>query len=194
LRKKDREWGRLEMRWRKGAVFFTALIGASLLGAMNAEWTWEQSQASQSLQSFSKPLRLPEFSLENLEGKMVDIRDYKGRVILLNFWATWWPDCRKEGPSLEKLYTQYKSKGLILFRIDTKESRETVIKFLEKEPLKLPVLLDKTGKVGRLFGLWVHPTSYLINREGMVCYRSMGVLDWPGPEATSVIDLLLKER
>lgn len=68
------------------------------------------------------------------------------------------------------------------------------MKFMEKESLRLPVLLDKTGKVERLFGVWVHPTSYLINRQATVCYRVMGVFDWTDLRATSIIDQLLKER
>jgi peroxiredoxin len=83
---------------------------------------------------------------------------------------------------------------LILYRISTKESQETVVKFVEKESLHLPVLLDKAGKVERLFGVWVHPTSYLINRQSMLCYRVMGVSDWTDPRAMSIIDQLLKER
>jgi peroxiredoxin len=67
------------------------------------------------------------------------------------------------------------------------------MKFLEKDPVTVPVLLDKNGKVGRLFGLWAHPTTYLIDRQGMVRYRSMGLVDWTTLEATSVIDKLLKE-
>ena len=59
--------------------------------------------------------------------------------------------------------------------------------------MNVPVLLDKNGKVGRLFGLWAHPTSFLIDRQGMVRYRSMGFVDWTSLEATSVIDILLKE-
>lgn len=68
------------------------------------------------------------------------------------------------------------------------------MKFVEKESLHLPVLLDKAGKVERLFGVWVHPTSYLINRQAMVCYRVMGVSDWTDPRALSIIGQLLKER
>ncbi len=67
------------------------------------------------------------------------------------------------------------------------------MKFLEKEAVTVPILLDQNGKIGRLFGLWAHPTTYLIDRQGMVRYRSMGVVDWTGLEATSVIDILLKE-
>ncbi len=69
-----------------------------------------------------------------------------------------------------------------------------IIKFLEKNPISVPTLLDKTGKVGKLFGVWAHPTSYLIDKEGMVRYRAVGAVDWVSLEATSVIDVLLKGK
>jgi len=172
-----------------------ALVCAGVFWAQSAEWTWNQSSAgSMIFHGYAKPMPAPDFSLENLQGKMVDMRHHRGQVTLINFWATWCPNCRKESPCFEKLCTQYSAKGLILFRINSKESRETVEKYLEKESLNVPVLLDKTGKVGRLFGLWAHPTSYLIDRQGMVRYRAVGPVDWTGPEALSVIDQLLKER
>ena len=145
-------------------------------------------------QSYNKPVPLPQFSLENLAGKSVSIRDYRGQVLLLNFCATWCTACRKEDPSLEKLFTQYSSKGLVLFFIIPKENKETIQKFMEKESLHMPVLLDETGKVGRLFGVWAQPTSYLIDCHGIVRYRVMGAVDWTGLEATSVIDHLLQEN
>jgi len=113
---------------------------------------------------------------------------------LLNFWATWCPNCRQEGPSLQKLYNQYQSRGVIIYRISSKEKAETIKNFLEKESLNVPVLIDKTGKAERLFGVWVHPTSYLINPRALVCYRTMGAIDWTALQATSIIDQLLKER
>ncbi|MBI5969400.1 MAG: TlpA family protein disulfide reductase [Deltaproteobacteria bacterium] len=103
-------------------------------------------------------------------------------------------NCRKEDPSFERLYTRYRPKGFILYRINTKESRETIKKFLEKHPMNFPILLDKTGKVGRLFGLWAHPATYLIDRQAMVRYRAVGPVDWTGAEAMGIIDQLLKER
>jgi peroxiredoxin len=92
------------------------------------------------------------------------------------------------------MYGQYRSKNLVVFRIDAKESRETVHKFLEKNPLNLPVLLDEKNKVGRLLGVWVHPTSYLVDKKGMIQYRSIGVADWTGVEAVSIIEKLLGEE
>jgi peroxiredoxin len=175
--------------------FTIALVCAGFLWVQSTELTWNQSSAgSMIFHAYAKPIPSPDFPLENIQGKMVDIRDHRGQVTLINFWATWCPNCRKENACFEKLSTQYSAKGLVLFRIDSKESREAVEKYLEKETLNVPVLLDKTGKVGRLFGLWAHPTSYLIDRQGMVRYRAVGPVDWTGPEALGVIDRLLKER
>jgi len=83
---------------------------------------------------------------------------------------------------------------LVFYRISTKESPETVRKFLEKESLQVPVFLDQSGQVERLFGVWVHPTSYLIDRQGLVRNRIMGLWDWNNLQATSLIDHLMKER
>ena len=78
------------MRWGRKPIFLLPLVGAVILGMPSPELTWNQSQAAPSLfHSYAKPLRVPEFSLEDLQGKTVDIRDYKGKVMLLNFWATW---------------------------------------------------------------------------------------------------------
>ena len=81
-----------------------------------------------------------------------------------------------------------------MFRIDAKESRETVNKFLVKNPSKVPILLDEKNKVGKLLGVWVHPTSYLVDSKGMLRYRAQGAADWEGVEAISIIDRLMGEK
>lgn len=182
-------------RWKRLAKSFVALTCAGTLWLAGADFSSVPKASGQGVfQSYSKPQAVPDFSLQNLQGKQVDIRDHRGQVILLNFWATWCPNCRKEGPSLQKLYNQYQSRGLIFYRISSKEEPETINQFMEKESLNLPVLIDKTGQTDRQFGVWVHPTTYLIDRQGLVSYRTMGVFDWTGLEATSVIDRLLEKR
>ena len=83
---------------------------------------------------------------------------------------------------------------MVLFRVNTKESRETIQKFLEKTPSSLPILLDEKNKVGKLLGVWVHPTSYLVDTKGMLRYRAVGVAEWAGIEAVSIVDRLLGEK
>ena len=80
------------------------------------------------------------------------------------------------------------------FRVNTKESRETINKFLVKHPSNIPILLDEKNKVGKLMGLWVHPTSYLVDCRGFLRYRAIGTVDWSGVEALSIIDRLLGEK
>ena len=92
------------------------------------------------------------------------------------------------------MYGQYRPKGLVVFRMNTKESRETVNKFLEKNPFDLPILLDEKNKVGKLLGVWVHPTSYLVDVKGLIRYRAVGSVEWPGVEAVSILDRLMGEK
>jgi peroxiredoxin len=182
-------------RWKRLAKIFMASTCAGFFWVAGADISSVPTASGQSVfQSYTKPQPVPDFSLQNLQGKSVDIRDHRGQVILLNFWATWCPNCRQEGPSLQKLFTQYQSRGVILYRITSKEKAETIKQFLEKESLNVPVLIDKTGQTERLFGVWVHPTTYLINRQALVYYRIMGTTDWTTLQATSIIDQLLKER
>jgi len=78
--------------------------------------------------------------------------------------------------------------------VDTKESRETIHKHLEKHPSNIPILLDEKNKVGKLLGLWVHPTSYLVDGKGLLSYRAVGTVDWNGVEARSIVERLLRDR
>jgi peroxiredoxin len=176
----------------KGWIFLLIVLFFWMQGV---EGKLGRSWAEQGIfHAYKGRVNAPDFSLEDLEGKMVNLRDHRGRVLLLNFWATWCPNCRQERPSLNALYNQYQSQDFVLFRIDSKESRETVLKFLEKEPSQVPILLDIKGKVERLFGVWAHPTTYLIDRQGIVRYRSVGAVDWTTPEVKGIIEQVLKEK
>jgi len=83
---------------------------------------------------------------------------------------------------------------LKIYRVNSKENAESIKKYLEKESVHVPVLLDSTGKMGKLFGLWVHPTTYIINRKGLIVYRAIGQIEWLGPEAMSVFNVLIQEQ
>jgi hypothetical protein len=82
----------------------------------------------------------------------------------------------------------------VAFRVNTKESRETINKFLGKNPSNITILLDEKNKVGKLLGLWVHPTSYLVDAKGLLRYRVVGTAEWTGVEAMSIIDRLMGEK
>jgi hypothetical protein len=92
------------------------------------------------------------------------------------------------------LYGQFQPEGLAVFRMNTKESRETVSKFLGKTPSSIPVLLDEKNKAGKMLGVWVHPTSYIVDSKGLLRYRAVGAADWAGIEAVSIVERLLGEK
>ncbi len=81
-----------------------------------------------------------------------------------------------------------------MFRIDTKETPETIMQYLQKAPSEIPILLDRQGKVGRLFGLWAHPTTYVIDHKGMVRCRSVGYVEWTSSDAQMTLEQLLEEK
>ena len=177
------------LKW--GIVF----LGGLFFWMQGSEGKVTRSWATESIfHAYAGQTRAPDFSLQDLQGKMVKLADHRGKVVLLNFWATWCQNCRKEGSSFNTLYNLYRSQDFILYRVNTKESREAVLKYVEKESVQVPILLDEKGKVGRLFGVWANPTTYLIDRQGNVRYRSIGAVDWADAEAKRVIDQLLEAK
>jgi len=113
-----------------------------------------------------------DFTLKDITGRDVKLSDYKGRTVLLNFMATWCPDCRASIPHLKEIHSIYNANGLIIFNIDLLESRERATAFSKKYEIPYPVLLDGDGKVARSYGVLGVPVKVLINREGrIICWN-----------------------
>jgi peroxiredoxin len=112
------------------------------------------------------------FSLSGLDGKTYSLASLKGRVVLLNFWATWCPPCRKEMPDMEKLYREFESRGLTVLAVSD-EDRETVEKFLAKNPYSFPVLLDPGRKTNAAFMVEGIPKTFIFDREGRLAAQSI---------------------
>jgi thiol-disulfide isomerase/thioredoxin len=132
-----------------------------------------------------------DFELELLGGKPTKLSSYRGSVVLLNFWATWCPACREEIPSMEKLYSTLKKKGLVIVAVDLAESRDVVRSFVTENKMTYPVLLDTAGSVGALYGARSLPTTYIIGRDGRILARTIGSRDWNAPDMISLFESLL---
>jgi peroxiredoxin len=112
------------------------------------------------------------FTLTALNGKTYNLDALRGKVVLLNFWATWCPPCRREMPDMEKLYQRFSSKGLVVLAVSD-EKRETVEDFLKKQNYTFPVLLDPGRKVNTAFGIEGIPNSFLFDRQGKLVAQSI---------------------
>ncbi len=147
------------------------------------------------IQSSRANTKIPDFCLEGLNGKRVQLRSLKSNVILLNFWATWCGPCKEEMPSVEALYQHYKERDFVLLTISVDEgSSETTRKFIQKNRYSFPVLLDPGGKTLDLFQIDRIPAMVVIDKKGRILGRAIGSRDWSRPEVFSFIDQVLGER
>lgn len=134
--------------------------------------------------------KAPDFTLKDTSGKEVALSSFKGKPVLLNFWATWCPYCRKERAHLNELHKEYKDKGLIILSVSTDQSTAKLKEFLKTAPAEFIVLSDSSGTAASLYNVGGLPTSYLISREGIIKQRFMGFREWTDSGSKMLIDKL----
>ena len=116
----------------------------------------------------------PNFTLLLIDGKNFNLSDYKGKPILINFFASWCLPCREEMPALEKIAHEYKPKGVVFLGIAIDDTEEKMKNFIAKYGVTFPVGLDKTAAIQKSFGLYGIPTTYFIDKEGIINYSHSG--------------------
>ena len=116
------------------------------------------------------------------DGRRVRLKDFQGRFVLLNFWATWCYPCLKEMPDLEKVYQSMGEEKLVILAVAMGENIERIKKFSKKNSFTFPLLSDEDLKITRLYGVKNIPVTYLIDPEGVVLGRALGIRNWSSPE------------
>jgi peroxiredoxin len=136
--------------------------------------------------------KAPDFSLKDLNGKEVEIKQFKGKIIFLNFWATWCGPCKEEMPGMELLHRQFKEKNFVLLTISVDyEGIKPVQEFINKHHYTFPVLLDPKGETLDLFEVKGIPTTFLIDKKGKMVGKAIGPRDWKSVEVVSLLNLLI---
>jgi len=136
--------------------------------------------------------RLP-LAAASLDGRRVDLRDLQGRVVLVNFWATWCEPCRDEMPSIEKLRTRLQGRPFHVLAVNSGESPEKVAAFLKRENITLPVVLDRDQKAVDAWKAKGLPMTFLVDAGGRVRYWAFGEMDWNAGEALALVEQLVAE-
>jgi len=135
----------------------------------------------------------PDFTLENMQGKKVSLSQYRGKVVIVNFWATWCPPCRREMPSMEVLYQTFKDEGLVLLAINVeKEGRRAVAKFLQESPYTFPILIDDQSEAQKLYNVFQYPESFIVDPNGVVVKKVIGAVPWMGGDIYNLLHFMLK--
>lgn len=142
---------------------------------------------------YSGPQNLP-LQLQSLQGKQVDLASFKGKVVLLNFWASWCPPCVHEIPSMVALKSQLKGQPFEILAANLAEEKPVIEAFLQQHPVNFPVLLDPEGSAVKTWQVFAYPSSYLIDKKGRIRYALFGGYDWTQPEVMAVIRQLMAEE
>ena len=135
----------------------------------------------------------PDFDLRTPDDRVVRLADLKGKVVFLNFWATWCEPCREEMPGMERLHRAYKDRGLVVLAVSLDSQGASVVNpFVKKFGLTFPVALDPKMAVRERYGVWAVPSTFLIDRKGKRVLFANGAREWDGKASHAVIESLLK--
>ena len=142
-----------------------------------------------------RPVPAPLETFQDLQGNPTRLADFTGRVVVLNFWATWCPPCLREMPSLDRLQAALGAEGLTVLAVSLdRRGKEVVLPFLNKNDLaRLAVFLDPEGILSRAFGVQGLPTTYLIDAENRIIGAIQGPAEWDAPEALALVRHYLKK-
>jgi len=173
------------------------------MGLLSCEGKKESNPAKKKSQISSTPqlkespqeeFLAPSFSLQDLGGMQISLSDFKGKVVILNFWATWCAPCRREIPSLERLYQLRKDKGFEILAVSVdRASLSKVASFVANYQMSFPVLADQRGAVGQRYWAKAIPTSFLLDKKGVIRWKVVGTREWDDPFVLSKVDQLLAE-
>jgi peroxiredoxin len=133
----------------------------------------------------------PPLELADVDGKSHRLADYEGKVVLVNFWATWCGPCREEMPSMEELREMLQGKPFVVLAVNVGEGGRVARGFADKMALRFPLLLDRDTKTTKAWGARILPASFIIGPDGAVRYSYLGAVDWTAADVRSAIERLM---
>lgn len=133
----------------------------------------------------------PPLVLKDLNGKTHKLEDYRGQVVLVNFWATWCPPCRAEMPSMQRLKEKMAGKPFVILAVDMGEPEDTVRSYIREIKTDFTVLMDKDGHALRAWKVFAFPTSYVVDAQGKIRYALFGSIEWDEAGTVGKISELL---
>lgn len=181
--------------WHRNMARVTILLAFGLgVGLLPAQaFGSEHWFSALSILHYPKPRIAPNFTLKDDTGKIFRLQEYRGKIVFLNFWATWCPPCRKEMPTMEQLYQTFKEEDFVMLAVNLFETPEQVGQFRQEFQLSFPLPIDPDGSIVAFYGVRGIPTTFLIDRQGKIVAQAVGERNWGSPEAQELIQALLAQ-
>jgi len=133
----------------------------------------------------------PGFNLTTDDGSGFRLEDYRGKLVLLNFWATWCAPCVEEMPSLNNIHQRFQDNGLVVLGVSVDEDREAYQQFLTRAGVAFPTVREPERSISSRYGTMKYPETYLVNREGIVIRKYVGAENWERPEIVNYLSSIL---
>ena len=133
----------------------------------------------------------PALVLQDLEGRSHSLESYRGKVVLINFWATWCEPCREEMPSIDRLRKSLDGRPFVVLAVNLAEPPSRIRGYLEKMPLRFTVLLDRDTSAAKAWKARILPSTYIVGPDGKIHYSYVGELDWSQEKVRRTIASLL---
>jgi len=172
-------------------ILFALIIATVVIGLSLKEDNSILKREIQSLVRVGVPA--PDFTFPDLNGKRVSLSDHRGKVVLINIWATWCAPCREEMPSMEKLYNRFKGEDFEILAVSIDSTgQKAVAPFMQKLNLTFPALLDPEAKIRGLYTVTGIPESFIVDKKGIVIKQVIGAVDWATPEVFSFFQDLVQ--
>lgn len=147
-------------------------------------------QAGKGLTRLPDAPQASDFVLNDLDGNRHRLSDYRGRVVIVNFWATWCPPCRAEMPSMQRAWEKLEAEGVLMLGIDVGEDEDTIFQFTADYPVEFPLLMDIDSSVINRWPVVGLPTTFVLDPEGRIIYRAIGGREWDDPELLALVRAL----
>jgi len=176
---------------RLAIVEIVAMLMVTLVGIGGAAAPDSLSVAERNVVKLGEPA--PNFRLRDLNGHSVALSDLRGKVVLLNFWATWCGPCRVEMPAMEELYRTFSRNDFEILAVSTDAQGASVTRpFQQENHLTFPILHDADYRVGLTYGARSLPMTFMVDRQGVVRHQIFGARDWGAAEAHQLVQMLMK--
>jgi peroxiredoxin len=150
-----------------------------------------EASAAPGLQRWTGPDAAPPIELKTIDGQPLSLAQFRGKVVLVNFWATWCEPCTEEMPSMQRLRARLQGQPFEILAVNHQEGEARIRAFLNKVPLEFPIVRDTDGAVTRAWKARIFPSSYVVDAEGKIRYVLAGATDWDAPANVKQIQSLL---